>query len=176
MSPGAKTKSHRTRLLLGVALAVACAVLAAVAVHAHLFSVPSGEFVAASTSPDGRWEARKAAIWPPAGGSFAWRIDVRALERSDSSWRTVYLGPAGEAPTEGAPAWSDATTITAAGRSVDVRGMGYLAGWMTVGEAAVAWLLTVAAGLLVLLGGVAVAWLGARPVRRRGGDLTCAST
>jgi len=161
----------RRRILVAVALAVTlvCAVLVAVAVHAHLFSAPSGEFVAASVSPDKRWEARKSAIWPPAGGSFIWRMEVRSLEGPHSSWRTVYLGPAGESPTHGAPAWSDATTITAAGRSVDVRGGSYLTSWMTVGEAVVAWLLTLGAGLLVLVAGVVVTWLMGRLAGRGGG-------
>ncbi len=145
---------------------MACAALTASVVHAHLFSAPPGELVGTSTSPDNRWEVRKAAIWPPPGASFAWRIDVRSLERSDSSWRTVYLGPAGKPPLRGVPVWSDANTITVAGRSVDVRGEGYQAGWMSAGEAIVAELLTLGAGLLVLAGGVAVTWLVARRVRR----------
>jgi drug/metabolite transporter superfamily protein YnfA len=171
-------RNSRRRVLLGVALAVTmvCAVLVAVALHAHLFAAPPGVFVASSVSPDHRWEARKSAIWPPAGGSFTWRIEVRSLEGPHSSWRTVYLGPAGESPTHGAPAWSNATTIIAAGRSMDVRGGGYLTGWMTVGEAVVAWLLTLGAGLLVLVAGVVVTWLMRRLAGRGGGDPTSASS
>lgn len=173
MNARSNTGGRRGVLLAAALVAtVAVAVLVAVGVHSRFFAAPSGDFVAASASPDQRWEARKSAIWPPAGGSFVWKIEVRLSEQPGSSWRTVYLGPAGEPPTQGAPTWSDANTITVGGRAVDVRGDGYVTGWMTVGEAVVAWVFTLGAGLLVLAGGTAVTWLVLRPARRGGGEVS----
>jgi hypothetical protein len=71
MSPNVKAKPRRGMLWRGVELvvAVACAALTAVVVHARLFSAPPGELVAASTSLDSRWDA---------------------IERPYSSWRTAF--------------------------------------------------------------------------------------
>lgn len=178
MSAKSDNRSRGRRgLVAGLTLAVmlVCALLVGLAVHAHLFAAPVGQLLGTSASPDRQREARTFAIWPPAGGSFVWRIEVRPLGGTDSEWRTVYLGPAGEPPTKGAPTWSGATTITAAGRAVDVTRDVYVTTWMSVGEATVAWLVTLSAALLVVVAGVTVSWLiwrltrggrGAQPNKR----------
>jgi hypothetical protein len=87
-----------------------------------------------SRSPDGTWEARKSAIWPPLGDSFAWRADVRRIDDDEAGWRLVYLGPASEPATNQSVTWLDGESILIAGRRIAVAGEAYDVGWLTTGE------------------------------------------
>jgi hypothetical protein len=147
---------------LGIAAVLASAIVMGVIVHNRLFSPPDGDFVAAGKSPSGTWEARKQVIWPPAGGSFVWKVDVRSLKEKESEWRTVYLGPAGGSVFTGAPQWVDDETVSVRERRISVTGDGYVGGWLTIGEATLYWLYSLGSALLVLGGGVVLLILAAR--------------
>lgn len=151
---------------MGIAVSLLLALLVSLVVHAHLFATPSGEFVAASVSPAKLWEARTTEISPPPGGSYVWRVEVRSPRDTGSTWRTVYLGVAGQPPPQGAPRWLSDSTIAVAGQRVDVTGDGYVRGWMTVGEAVFGWLVTIGAALVALALGAVLTVLVFFGIRR----------
>ena len=145
-------RSRLWRVLIYVALALVCAMVAGYFVHAHLFAIPSGELIGTSASPSGTMEGRSELIWPPPGGSFALKIDVREKRSSPSSWRTVYVGPDESPSSEDGPTWLDDRTILVRGHRVAVEGEARVGAWLTVGQAAMYWLLTIVLSVAVFLG------------------------
>ena len=139
---------------LSILASLLCAIGIGYLVHDRLLGISSGKFVAASVSPNSRWQTRKMAILPTATSSLAWKVEVRSRGSKHSSWRTVYLGSASHFSRGGAPRWLDGNTITVSGHKIDVRGRGYSEGWVTTLETVLEWAGTIAAAVLVLAAGI----------------------